>query len=39
MESQRWTTESVSNALNCGKGCGLEKLQPVIDAVGLDCGP
>ena len=24
-----------SIALNCGKGCGLEKLQPVIDAVGV----
>jgi hypothetical protein len=39
MEFLRRTTELVSITLNSGKGCGLEKLQPVIDAVGVDCGP
>jgi hypothetical protein len=33
VEFQRRATELVSITLSSGKGCGLEKLQPVIDAV------
>ena len=32
-------TDTVRGALNSGKGCGLEKLQPVILQPALDCGP